>query len=143
MAGPLLDLRGQELHCSFPSEPLLLEADRTRLLQIIVNLLNNAASYSEPGGQVWLTLEREAAQAAVRVRDQGVGIDPTLLPTLFDLFVQGDASGHRNQVGLGVGLHLVKRLVELHGGTITAASGGLGEGAEFVARLPLADTLRA
>lgn len=134
---PFIEARGQELICSFPSEHLLIDGDPTRLQQIIANLLTNAAKYSEPGSRVWLALEREPEQAVVRVRDEGIGIDPVVLPTLFDLFVQVDPSERQSHGGLGIGLHLVKRLVDIHGGTITTHSEGLRQGTEFLVRLPL------
>jgi PAS domain S-box-containing protein len=136
-AQPILDAQGQELVLSVPSESLRLEADPTRLAQVIGNLLNNAAKFSYRAGRVWLTAEREHDEAVVRVRDEGAGISPALLPHLFDLFVQGNLSLERSQGGLGIGLTIVRKLVELHGGKVTARSEGPGKGSEFVVRLPM------
>jgi CheY-like chemotaxis protein len=136
-ARPLLDARRQELVVGLPEEPLWLEADPGRLAQVVTNLLHNAAKYSDEGGRVTLTARREGHQCVLRVRDQGVGIAPDLLPRVFDLFTQAERSLDRAQGGLGIGLALVKRLVELHGGAVEAHSGGPGQGSEFVVRLPL------
>jgi PAS domain S-box-containing protein len=131
------EARDQCLDCSFPVESLWVEGDATRLEQIVTNLLDNAAKYTEPGGEISLALAREGEQAVLRLRDSGVGIEAGMLPSIFDLFTQVDASQARSQGGLGIGLSLVKRLVELHGGSVTASSAGLGAGSEFVVRLPL------
>jgi signal transduction histidine kinase/CheY-like chemotaxis protein len=132
-----LKARHHELEVSAPAEPLWLEADPARLIQILVNLLNNAAKYTEPGGRVWLSAGREGdGMAVIRVRDTGMGIPPEMLPHVFELFTQGEWSADHAQGGMGIGLALVRRLVELHGGTITASSPGLGQGSEFVVRLP-------
>jgi PAS domain S-box-containing protein len=133
---PLIESRRQELTVTLSLSPLWLEADRTRLVQVVTNLLNNAAKYTPEGGHVWLTAEREGCEVVVRVRDDGVGISPDLLPSVFDLFTQGKPSLREAQGGLGVGLTLVKSLVELHGGRVEARSEGLGKGSEFVVRLP-------
>jgi signal transduction histidine kinase len=110
--------------------------DRIRLAQVFANLLNNAAKFTPRGGRVALTVTREDGYLAVRVRDTGVGIAPELLPRVFDMFAQVDRSAERTQTGLGIGLALVRNLVELHGGTVTAYSEGTGKGTEFVVRLP-------
>jgi CheY-like chemotaxis protein len=102
----------------------------------LVNLLNNAAKYTEPGGRVWLTADQDGSEAVVRVRDTGVGIAPEMLPHVFELFTQAEWSLHQAQGGLGIGLAIVRRLVALHGGTITVHSAGLGQGSEFTVRLP-------
>ncbi len=136
-ARPLIEAGRHNLSVSLPAEPLWLEADPTRLEQIVVNLLNNAAKYTEPGGSIWLTARRDEGGAVVRVRDTGVGIAPDVLPLVFNLFTQADASIDRRQGGLGIGLTLVRRLAELHGGTATASSPGLGKGSEFAVRLPV------
>ncbi len=137
---PLLEARRHELTVSLPSEPVRVSCDLTRLAQVVSNLLNNAAKYTEPGGRVWLTVERDGAEAVLRVRDNGRGIDPALQPNLFELFYQVERNLDRSEGGLGVGLALVKSLVERHGGTVTAHSAGLNQGSEFVIRLPcLAD----
>src|SRR5207248_2085596 len=110
------------------------------LAQVLANLLNNAAKYTEEGGRIWLTVAREEAEAVFRVRDTGMGIAPPMLASVFDLFTQVDRSLDRSQGGLGIGLTLVRRLVELHGGSVAAHSAGPGQGSEFVVRLPaLAD----
>ncbi|MBV9125149.1 MAG: response regulator, partial [Planctomycetes bacterium] len=135
-AQPMIDARGQELLVTVPPQPVRLEADPTRLAQIISNLLHNAAKFSERAGRIWLTAEHQEGQAVLRVRDEGAGIRPELLPQIFDLFVQGDRSMERTQGGLGIGLTVVRKLVELHGGTIRVHSEGPGRGSEFVIRLP-------
>ena len=119
-----------------PDEPLWVEADRMRLVQILTNLLNNSAKYTKPGGHIWLTVSKDE-QVLIRVRDTGIGIPKEMLRHVFELFTQGDWSVDGSQGGMGIGLALVRRLVELHGGSITASSPGLGEGSEFVVRLPL------
>lgn len=139
---PLADARGQELTCTVSAEHLLVNADPGRLEQILTNLLNNGIKYTEPGGRIWLAVDREGDHAVVRVTDTGIGIDPPMLPHVFDLFRQVERSALRSQGGLGIGLALVKRLVELHGGDVTAHSGGEGLGAQFVVRLPLVAATR-
>jgi CheY-like chemotaxis protein len=119
----------------FP-EPVWLEADAARLEQILVNLLANAAKYTEPGGRIWLELELQREEAVFRVRDSGIGIAPDVLPIIFNPFTQADKSLDRAQGGLGVGLTLVRRLAEMHQGTIGVSSAGIGLGSEFVLRLP-------
>ena len=132
----LIDQRKHELTVSVPPQPIWLNADAARLEQVVVNLLTNAAKYTEEGGHVWVTLEQEGEEAVLRVRDTGVGIAPEVLPRIFDLFTQAERSLDRSQGGLGIGLALVQRLVEMHGGTVTASS-VLGQGSEFVVRLPV------
>jgi signal transduction histidine kinase len=134
---PHVELRRQTLAVTLPDEPLWLDADLTRIEQILANLLHNAAKFTEPGGRIDLAAEREDAEVLVRVRDEGAGIDPELLPRVFDLFVQGERSLARSRGGLGIGLTLVRSLVERHGGTIEAASEGPGRGSELRVRLPL------
>jgi signal transduction histidine kinase/ActR/RegA family two-component response regulator len=136
MTRPLIDARGQVLKVTLGPEPVRLEADPTRLAQAIGNLLNNAAKYTQEGGQIGLTAGREGGDVVVRVRDDGVGIAAELLPHVFDLFTQGDHSLARSGGGLGIGLTLVKKLVELHGGSVEAHSDGADQGSEFVVRLP-------
>jgi PAS domain S-box-containing protein len=131
--------RRHELTISLPPGPLRVEADPTRLEQVLTNLLNNAAKYTDPGGRVWLTAERDGAEVVLRVRDTGIGIAPEMLPKVFELFVQAERRLDRSQGGIGIGLTLVKKLVELHGGRVEASSGGPGRGSEFVVRLPAAD----
>jgi len=134
---PLVEWRHHELAVVLPPEPTWLAADAARLEQAVVNLLTNAAKYTNEGGHIWLTLDREGDHAVLRVRDNGVGITPELLPHVFDLFTQDERSLDRAQGGLGIGLSLVRRLVELHGGTVEATS-TRGAGSEFVVRLPMA-----
>jgi PAS domain S-box-containing protein len=138
---PLIDARRHTLTVTLPPEPLRVEADMTRLAQVVSNLLNNAAKYTEEGGHIELHVERAGADAVVRVRDSGLGIPGDLLPHVFDLFTQGDRSLARSEGGLGIGLTLVKSLVEMHGGTVTAHSDGPGRGSEFVVRLPTLQAL--
>jgi signal transduction histidine kinase len=133
---PLLDARGQTLVLQLPAEPLLLPADRLRLVQVLGNILNNAVKYTHPGGAITLSAETQAEWVAVSVRDNGSGISSELLPHVFELFSQASRSAARTQGGLGLGLALVKRLVELHGGSVVARSEGNGRGSEFVVWLP-------
>jgi signal transduction histidine kinase len=132
----LLAARRHRLTVSLPTEPLFLVADPLRLEQVLTNLLSNAAKFTEPGGHIRLTAEAEAGQVVLRVRDNGRGIAPYLLPRVFDLFQQGPDHGNNCRVGLGIGLALVKSLVELHGGSVVACSDGPGAGAEFIIHLP-------
>jgi PAS domain S-box-containing protein len=135
-AQPMIDAQGQQLITALPPEPLRLEGDPTRLAQVVSNLLHNAAKFSARAGRIWLTVERLGDTAVLRVRDEGAGIPADLLPRVFDLFTQEDRSLERSQGGLGIGLTVVRKLVELHGGTVTAHSEGPGKGSEFVVRLP-------
>jgi two-component system CheB/CheR fusion protein len=136
MAAPAVEGRKHELTVALPRKPLKVEGDPTRLTQVVFNLLNNAAKYTEPGGRIWLTVERVGEQAVVRVRDNGSGMPAGLVPRVFDLFTQGERSLDRSQGGLGLGLTLVKRLAEMHGGGVAARSDGPGKGSEFTVRLP-------
>ena len=135
-ANPLISQHRHELTVSLPPQPIWLHADAGRLEQVVVNLLTNAAKYTDEGGHIWLTVHQEGATAVLRVRDTGIGIAPELLPRIFDLFTQAERSLDRSQGGLGIGLSLVQRLVELHGGAVEASS-VLGQGSEFVVRLPV------
>ncbi len=137
IAQPIIDAQGHRLVLNAPHRSLPIEADAVRLSQAIANLLMNAAKYTEKAGQIFVTIAAEDDRAVLRVRDEGVGIEPDLLPRIFDLFVQGERALARSQGGLGIGLALVKRLVELHGGTVTAFSDGRGKGSEFVIRIPM------
>jgi two-component system CheB/CheR fusion protein len=137
-AQPWIDQRGHRLTLERPPEPMTLDGDPMRLEQVFANLLHNAAKYTEPGGRIEVRVAREDDHAAVRVRDNGIGIAPELLPHVFELFTQGDRSLDRTRGGLGIGLTLVKRIVELHGGTIEARSEGVGRGSELIVRLPAA-----
>ena len=134
-ASPLIEQRKHELTVSQPSEPIWLHGDPTRLEQVVVNLLNNAAKYTEEGGRISLSLREEGDEAVVRVGDTGIGITPDLLPRIFDLFTQAERSLDRAQGGLGIGLTVAHKLVELHRGRVEAYS-ALGQGSEFVVRLP-------
>jgi CheY-like chemotaxis protein len=134
---PLIDSRKHQLALSLPQEPLWVNGDATRLAQVVANLLNNAAKYTEPRGRIELGLERESDQLVFRVRDSGIGIPSDMLPKIFDLFIQIDRSLDRSQGGLGIGLSLVRSVVEMHQGVVQAFSAGLGKGSEFVVRLPL------
>jgi CheY-like chemotaxis protein/two-component sensor histidine kinase len=136
-AQPFLEAHDHHFKIHLPAESLMLHADPVRLAQVIANLLTNAAKYTEPNGLIQLSAEREQEQVTVRVRDNGIGIDPSMLPHIFELFVQVDHASTRSQGGLGLGLTLVKSLVEMHGGAVAATSAGLGKGSEFSVRLPL------
>jgi PAS domain S-box-containing protein len=137
-AQPLIESRRHSLEVVLPPEPLRISADLTRLVQVIVNLLNNAAKYTPEGGHIRISAAAAGSLALVRVRDTGIGLAPDLLPRVFDLFIQGERALDRAEGGLGIGLTLVERLVKLHGGTVSASSPGPGQGSEFVVRLPLA-----
>jgi PAS domain S-box-containing protein len=137
---PLIDEHGHKLTVSLPPAPVMLEADPTRLAQVLSNLLNNAAKYSEDGGQIALSAERQGDEIMVRVTDTGIGIPAGHLPRIFEMFAQVDTTFERSQGGLGIGLSLVKGLVEMHGGRIDAHSAGPGTGSEFMVRLPAAVT---
>ncbi len=137
MVQPLVDAQGHQLSVRISPESLLLDGDPVRLAQVVGNLLTNAAKYSESGGRIWLTANRDGDVAVLRVRDSGIGIAPQMLPRIFELFVQVDHASTKAQGGLGIGLTLVKNLVEMHNGTVEARSEGLAKGSEFVVRLPL------
>ena len=134
-----IEARKQTLEVNVSAEPVPVEADFTRLSQVVMNLLNNAAKYTPQGGRIRIDVAREGSKAVVRVRDSGIGMSPELKGRVFDLFVQGDRSLDRAEGGLGIGLTLVKRLIEMHGGSVEALSEGPGLGSEFVFRLPLLD----
>jgi signal transduction histidine kinase/DNA-binding response OmpR family regulator len=137
---PLIDRFGHHLEVTLPDQPVRLRGDPARLIQVFANLLNNAAKYTDPGGRVTLSAELETGTApgvTIRVRDTGVGIARDLLPSVFDLFTQANRSLDRSLGGLGIGLTLVRRLVEMHGGSVEAHSAGPGHGSEFVVRLPV------
>jgi signal transduction histidine kinase/ActR/RegA family two-component response regulator len=146
---PFIEKWGHELTVTIPPQPIRLEADPTRLAQVLMNLLNNAAKYTDQGGRIWLTAELEPPRSSrspgggrgavlIRVRDNGIGIPAEMQPRIFDLFTQVDRSVERSEGGLGIGLTLVQRLVELHGGSVEAHSDGPGQGSEFIVRLPVA-----
>ena len=134
---PFIELHGHELSIELPDRPVFLHGDATRLAQILSNLLNNAAKYTDRGGQVTLSARVEDKTLVVDVTDTGIGLAPEMLDQVFEMFVQVDSTLERTNAGLGVGLSLARRLVELHGGTITAASEGIGRGSRFTVRLPI------
>ena len=135
---PLLAQMGQELTLTLPEQAAFVNGDMTRLVQVFLNLLNNAAKYSDRGGQIRVNVELQDREVLVTVKDTGIGIAADQLPRIFEMFTQVDRSLEKSQGGLGIGLTLVKRLVEMHGGTVEARSEGPGKGSEFVVRLPLA-----
>ncbi len=134
---PLIEESGHELTVTYPSEPVFLHADPTRLAQVFANVLNNAAKYTPRGGRIWLLAERQEDSVLVKVRDTGVGIPADMLHRVFETFTQVDRSLDRLQGGLGIGLALVRSLVELHGGSVEARSDGPGQGSELIVRLPV------
>jgi PAS domain S-box-containing protein len=141
VCGALAQERRQELTVTMPDEPLYVDVDKTRLVQALCNLVSNSVKYSDPGGRISLTVEHDVDQAVIRVKDSGIGIPPAMLPIVFDLFTQVDHSLEKSQGGLGVGLAIVKRLVEMHGGSVDARSEGSGKGSEFIIRLPVVLTV--
>ncbi|MBI3864831.1 MAG: PAS domain S-box protein, partial [Planctomycetia bacterium] len=136
-SSPMIDAAHHQLAIALSPEPLTVDGDLVRLAQVVTNLLNNAAKYTEPGGQIWLNVSRRAGQVLISIRDTGIGISSELLPHVMEMFTQADRNMRRPQDGLGIGLALVKRLVELHGGSVEAKSDGEGCGSEFTIRLPL------
>jgi len=134
---PLVTEQQHELVVEMPDSTLEVEGDLTRLTQVLGNLLNNAAKYTDPGGRIELSVQRRDSHLEMRVRDTGIGIPEELLPRLFNLFTQVDGTTHRAQGGLGIGLALVRQLVHMHGGTVAASSAGATRGSEFVVLLPL------
>jgi signal transduction histidine kinase len=134
---PLIEAGGHELILLLPEEKLDVTADRVRLYQMLANLLTNATKYTPQGGSVWLTAERAGNEAVFRVRDNGIGISSDMLPKVFNLHTQVEHSLHLSHGGQGIGLAVVKRLVEMHGGSVTATSGGPNCGSEFSVGLPL------
>jgi signal transduction histidine kinase len=139
---PAVEAARHELSVELSPEPVWVDADPARLAQVVTNLLNNATKYTDPGGRIRVTAGPEGGEAVVRVRDTGVGIPPEMLAQVFELFTQVDTSlARRVQGGLGIGLSLAKRLVEMHGGSVEAQSDGPGTGSEFVVRLPLAGSV--
>jgi signal transduction histidine kinase len=134
---PLIVARKHFLKVSLPRQAVEVQGDVGRLAQVVSNLLNNSAKYSDDGGHIELALEAIDDQAVLRLRDNGIGIAPVILPRIFDLFTQVNGSASRSKHGLGIGLALVRSMIELHGGYVQAMSAGLGHGSEFVVRLPL------
>ena len=137
---PLIDQQHHHLDVRLPEEPLTLNADSVRLTQVLANLLNNAAKYTDQGGRIELDARRDGFEVEIAVRDNGIGIPAGHLPAVFDMFTQAHRAAGRGQGGLGIGLAMVKSLVQMHGGTVEARSAGTGMGSEFVVRLPLAET---
>jgi CheY-like chemotaxis protein len=135
--GPQLDAGHHAIKVSLPDGPIFLHADPVRLEQVFSNLISNAAKYTPPGGHIRITGERRDDEVAISVKDDGIGIAPEMLPRLFEIFSQGDRALERSQGGLGVGLSLVRGLLELHGGRVEATSDGMGQGSEFTVHLPL------
>jgi CheY-like chemotaxis protein len=135
----MFETAGQEFSLSLPNTPVRLEADPVRLAQVLTNLLTNASKYTESGGRVSLSAERHGDEVVVRVSDTGIGIEPGILPHVFDLFTQSTRTIDRAQGGLGIGLTIVKSLVEMHGGSVAAHSEGPGRGTEFTVRLPVSE----
>lgn len=135
---PRVDLNGHRLKIALPDEPIWLDADLTRLAQVISNLLDNAAKYTPRDGNIQLNAQQKGREVVIRVRDSGMGISADMLPKLFDLYAQGHPLPGKTSLGFGVGLALVRQLTELHGGSVAASSDGPGKGSEFVVRLPLA-----
>ncbi|BBA37133.1 PAS sensor protein [Methylocaldum marinum] len=134
---PLLDERKHAFTVTLPSTAVYLRGDSVRLVQVLGNLLNNAAKYTPKGGALWLTATRDGSHIVLRIRDTGLGIPPETLPYVFDLFIQAERTLDRSQGGLGIGLTVVRSLVEMHGGTVDVSSSGPGQGSEFVVRLPI------
>lgn len=138
--GPLVKSMGHELTVTLPPEPVFLNADRTRLIQVLGNLLNNACKFTDMGGRISLAVEVAVGEAVMSVRDNGIGIAAAQLPTIFEMFVQADTSMERSVSGLGIGLALVKNMVEKHGGTVAVQSHGLGRGSTFVVRMAIMES---
>ena len=138
--GSAMETVGHQLVVSLPEEPVMVEGDRVRLQQIFENLLFNACKYTEPNGRIDVSLTSDVDSAVITIRDTGVGIAPEMMPKIWDIFAQVDASPERVRQGLGIGLSLVKKLVTLHGGSIEATSDGLGKGSVFIVRLPILTT---
>jgi CheY-like chemotaxis protein len=136
---PLIAVQGHRLELSLPQESLLVDGDSVRLAQVVGNLLTNSAKYTEANGHIWVSASREDSNVVLRVRDDGIGIAPDMLPHVFELFMQADHTSTKAQGGLGIGLTLARNLVQMHAGTIEARSAGLGKGCEFIIRLPLID----
>jgi signal transduction histidine kinase len=135
---PLIEAARLRLELALPARPLSVEGDAVRLAQVLSNLLNNAAKFTPAGGEIRVRASSDGTNAVVSVRDTGEGIAPEFLPSVFEPFAQAEPSGTRDRSGLGIGLTLVQRLVDLHGGSVEARSEGCGLGSEFVVRLPLA-----
>jgi signal transduction histidine kinase len=136
---PNIDMQTHHLNVILPIAPLQTDVDAVRMRQVFINLIQNAANFTKNGGTIWVKAGVEAAEAVVKVGDNGIGISPEVLPHIFDLFTQAEFAGERPTPGLGIGLSVVKDLTQLHGGSVQVRSDGIGKGAEFTVRLPLAD----
>jgi PAS domain S-box-containing protein len=141
--GPMIQEMGHQLNVELPKQPIVVEGDPTRLAQVISNLLNNAAKYMARGGRIDLLARRDKSTVTISVKDQGIGIPPEMIDRIFDMFIQVDGSLERAHGGLGIGLTLVNRLVEMHGGSVEAQSRGVNQGSEFTVRLPIVVELLA
>jgi signal transduction histidine kinase len=133
---PIIDSRRHQLNISLPESPVVVHADAARLTQVVSNLLNNAAKFQKESGRIDLRARREGNDAVITVRDHGFGMTEEVMAQVFELFFQGERERHHPHDGLGIGLSLVKQLVELQGGTVSASSAGVGQGSEFTVRLP-------
>jgi two-component system, chemotaxis family, CheB/CheR fusion protein len=133
---PDLKARNHRLTATLPDTPVWLQADPCRLDQVFVNLLANASRYTDMGGEISVAAHALDGQAVIRIRDSGIGIGPDALPHIFDLFRQGNSADPRSKAGLGIGLAVVRDIVQMHGGSVTAASAGVGQGTEFLVSLP-------
>jgi CheY-like chemotaxis protein/anti-sigma regulatory factor (Ser/Thr protein kinase) len=136
-ARPAIDAHRHALELDLPDELISVEGDKTRLVQVLANILHNAAKFMDPGGHIRLSVRRDGQHAVIQIADTGIGIAPDLLPKIFELFTQVHTKSERAQGGLGIGLALVRRLTEMHGGTVSAHSDGPGRGASFTVRLPV------
>src|SRR6202043_3459990 len=141
-AHPAIEAAGHELAVALPLRPIFLDADLTRLAQVFSNLLTNSAKYTEHGGHIWLSAAGGNGKVFVSVRDDGIGVPAEALPSIFDMFSQVDRSIERSAGGLGIGLALVKGLVEMHGGAVTVESDGEGKGSTFTVKLPVLESSR-
>src|SRR6476660_424322 len=136
---PSIDMRTHNLNVIVPIAPLEVDVDAVRMRQVFVNLIQNAANFTKNGGTIWVKVGVEAAEAVVKVEDNGIGISPEVLPHIFDMFTQAEFIGDRSEAGLGIGLSVVKDITQLHGGSVQVRSDGIGKGSEFTIRLPLAN----
>lgn len=136
---PSIDMRTHHLNVIVPNAPLMVDIDAVRIRQVFVNLIQNATNFTKNGGTIWVKAGIEAAEAVIKVEDNGIGISPEVLPSIFEMFTQAEFVGDQSDAGLGIGLSVVKDLTQLHGGSIQVRSGGIGKGSEFTVRLPLAD----
>jgi two-component system CheB/CheR fusion protein len=136
---PNTDSHSHRLHVILPHAPLLVDVDAARMKQVFVNLIQNAAKYTKNGGTIWVKVSVEAAEAVVKIEDNGIGISPDMLPHIFELFTQAEFASDRPEAGLGIGLSVVKDLTQLHDGSVQVRSDGIGKGSEFTVRLPMAN----